>query len=134
MSKKTKDALLRIQQPKFKTTKINRIWKKIQKQKQKSANYRADVDKCMALYQQHIIPAQNKYLLPELLALSERLLEFFERKSLNNRQRDMTVRWISRIEEEINEINVELASELQYKMMNLMQKVAKYKLSDEQIQ
>lgn len=64
----------------------------------------------------------------------ERLLEFFERKSLNNRQRDMTVRWISRIEEEISEINVELASELQYKMMNLMQKVAKYKLSDEQIQ
>ncbi|MBS9780255.1 MAG: hypothetical protein KGV51_06475 [Moraxellaceae bacterium] len=114
--------------------KINNLWKKIQKQKRKNEQQQIELNNYLTLYQEVIYPVKQKTVLPELVNLIERLMQLFERKSLYEWHRDVMVSWISRLQEEVADIDEGKANEIEIKMMDLLKKVTMYRLTKEEQQ
>ncbi len=115
-------------------TKINQLWQKIQQQKQAITDFETQLTQGLTLYQTLIIPVQKDHLLPAQIALLERLMALFERKTLADWQRDLMVTWMSELQTDIEHIDSEQGRRLHQQMLTLMQKVSLYKVPADQQQ
>lgn len=128
----TSNSLLKSTDTNSQKHKINQLWEKILKQKQRNQDYISKMDSHLGLYHQAIAPTKVEYLLPSLVSLITRLIELFERKTISDWQRTFIIDWIGDLLEDVMDISPDIGMQLQLKASNATQKVIKYKLSDEE--
>lgn len=125
--------LIQVKKPNTAQKKINKLWQQIQKQKRLNTKLQKDVDSSIQHYQKLIMPIEIAHVLPAKVALAERLITLFERKSLSDWHRDHMARWIGDLVEDIRQWSNEQAMTLHNSFSDIAHKVMTYGMSEEEI-
>tara|TARA_R110002072_G_scaffold303068_1_gene492527 strand:- start:9741 stop:10856 length:1116 start_codon:yes stop_codon:yes gene_type:complete len=90
---------------------FDKLWKEVKKQQTTNEQLKVELEELYSIYQKDILPVEKQAETP-YTQLTQRLIEFFSRKSLAQWQRHELSQWIFECIERIEPLNPEKSQEL----------------------
>lgn len=125
--------LIQVKKPNTKQKKVNKLWQQIQNQKRINQKLQKDIDESQQIYQNTVLPIELEHVLPAQVALAERLIELFSRKTLSNWHRDEMVSWLDNLFESIAQMDSAKAEKVHKSFSDCAEKVMTHGMTEDEI-